>query len=279
MDAGMYEAAATQANVATLKERGVLIAGPTTGRMASGMAGLGRFLEPEQVLGHARMALGMRGPLRGRRVVVSAGPTQEPIDPVRFLSNGSSGKQGFAIAQAAVDYGAETILISGPVGLSTPVGVQRIDVGTAIEMQEAVLAYACGAPPAHALIMASAVGDFRPAHPAAQKVKKEREDLLTLPLARNPDILMTVAGHSRRPRVVVGFAAESEDLLDNAREKMARKKLDMIVANNVTAPDAGFGVDTNRVHFLAVQGERDLGLMSKMGVAYEIMEWLTKQDA
>ncbi len=278
MDAGMYAAAATQANVETLRARGVTFAGPTTGRMASGLEGLGRMVEPEEVIGYCRYVLGRSGPLRGRRVVVTAGPTREALDPVRFLSNRSSGRQGFAIAQAALDAGAEVTLIAGPVGLPTPVGAQRVDVTSAQEMEEAVLAHAAGDEPADALIMAAAVADFRPAQSSAHKIKKaEAERTLHLELTHTPDILMSVARQARRPRVVVGFAAESRDLIANAQAKLARKRLDLIVANDITAPDAGFEVATNRVHFVTAEGVEALPLMSKEEVAARLMAWVAKR--
>ncbi|GAB4471673.1 MAG: bifunctional phosphopantothenoylcysteine decarboxylase/phosphopantothenate--cysteine ligase CoaBC [Anaerolineae bacterium] len=276
MDAGMYDAAATQANIALLRERGAYIAGPAVGRMASGLEGTGRLLEPEEIIGHCRLALGRQGPLRGRHIVVTAGPTREPIDPVRFISNHSSGKQGFALAQAAVDFGADVTLIAGPVSLPTPVGVRRIDVASAREMRDAVLSHACGQVPADALIMSAAVADFRPAHPETQKIKKERQAAPAIELERNPDILLEVSEQPRRPRAVIGFAAETEDLLANARAKLARKKLDLIVANDVTAPDAGFEVDTNRVHLVTPEEVITSGLLTKLGVAYQVLGWLTK---
>ncbi len=283
MDVGMYENAVTQEHVETLRSRGVHIAGPTVGRMASGLEGLGRFIEPEEVVGHCRWVLGRHyGSLRGRRVVVSAGPTREPIDPVRFVSNHSSGRQGFAIAQAAVDAGAKVSLISGPVSLPTPTGVERIDVGSTLEMFEAVLAQSTGDNQADALIMAAAVADFRPAAVSEQKIKKEEGSTqlrldglpLEIGLTQNPDILMAVAEQRIRPRVTVGFAAESQDLLENAQHKLARKNLDLIVANDITAEDAGFAVDTNRVHFVTPVGAEELPLMSKNAVAERIIRWV-----
>lgn len=271
MDAGMYDAPATQANAAILEERGVHFAGPTLGRMASGLEGLGRFLEPDEVIDHARYVLGQTcGPLRDRHIVVTAGPTREPLDPVRFLSNRSSGKQGFAIAEVARDAGARVTLIAGPVSLPTPVGVKRIDVVTAVEMRDAVLSHACGSSPADALIMSAAVADFRPAALSDQKIKKE-SGTPSLKMAANPDILLEVSQQEQRPRMVVGFAAETSDVLDNAAGKLARKKLDLIVANDITATDAGFGVDTNRVHFVTVDGAEAANLMSKYDVGQQII--------
>ncbi len=272
MDVGMWNHPATQANVATLRERGVHFAGPARGRMASGLEGEGRLLEPDEILGHIRGVLGRDGPLAGKHVVVTAGPTREFVDPVRFLSNPSSGKQGFALAQAALDQGATVTLIAGPTHLSTPVGAERVDVITVEQMEEAVL-QACTQ--ADLLLMAAAVNDFRPAEPVLQKIKKTDDDL-TLRLARTPDILAAVAEQretSNRPRVMVGFAAETEDLLANARVKLEAKRLDLIVANDVTASDAGFGAETNRVTLLDREGRVEaLPLMSKAAVAEAVLE-------
>ncbi len=279
MDVGMYAAPATQANVETLRGRGVHIAGPAMGRMASGLEGLGRFIEPEEVIGHARRVLGLNGPLRGRRVVVTAGPTQEAVDPVRFISNHSSGRQGFAIAQAAVDEGADVTLIAGPVALAAPVGVQRVDVVDARSMRDAVLTAATGEQRADALIMCAAVADFRPARAAGQKIKKTAEDLPTLDLAHNPDILLDVSQQPLRPRVTVGFAAESQDLIVNAQDKLDRKKLDLIVANDITAPDGGFAVETNRVSFVTAEAVEALPLIAKEAVAARLVGWVAERLA
>jgi len=272
MDVGMWSHAATQANVAILKERGAHMAGPARGRMASGLEGQGRLLEPDQILGRIRWVLGRGGSLSGRRVVVSAGPTREPLDPVRFLSNPSSGRQGFALAQAALDRGAEVSIVAGPTDLPTPVGARRVDVTTAAEMAGAVLE-ACAK--ADVLLMAAAVANYRPADVASQKVEKGQEGLVVR-LARTTDVLAAVAERRAEtdcPSVVVGFAAETEDLIENARGKLEAKDLDLIVANDVTAPDAGFGVRTNRVMLLDQDGGvEELPLMSKAAVAEAVLE-------
>ena len=272
MDVGMWAHPATQANAATLRERGVHFAGPARGRMASGLEGEGRMMEPDEILGHVRWVLGQTGRLAGRRVVVTAGPTREPLDPVRFLGNPSSGRQGFALAQAALDRGAQVTLISGPTHLSTPTGADWVAVTTAQEMHEAVMS---AVEQADVLLMAAAVADYRPAETAAQKIKKGKDDL-NLRLARTRDILSAVAvrwAETRSPRVVVGFAAESQDLIENARAKLAAKNLDLIVANDVTAPDAGFAADTNRVVILGRGGDvEELPLMSKGAVAEVILD-------
>jgi phosphopantothenoylcysteine decarboxylase/phosphopantothenate--cysteine ligase len=272
MDAGMWNHAATKANVAVLRERGVHFAGPTRGRMASGLEGVGRLVEPDEMLGHVRLVLGRHGPLNGRHVVVSAGPTREFLDPIRFLSNPSSGRQGFALAQAALDRGAEVTLVAGPVHLPTPVGAERIDVLTAADMREAVLAASATA---DSLLMTAAVADYVPGAYATAKIKKDAGDLV-LELARAPDILAAVADRraaTHHPQVVVGFAAETEDLLQNARAKLEAKNLDLMVANDVTAPDAGFGSEANRVVLLDREGESvALPLMSKAQVADTVLD-------
>lgn len=275
MDVGMWEQPATQANVATLRARGVVVVGPERGRMASGLFGLGRMTEPGDILGHVRLALGRDGPLARQRVVVTAGGTQEPLDPVRYIGNRSSGKQGFALAQAALDRGASITLIAGATAsLPTPIGATRVDVMTAAQMREAVLE-ACRE--ADALLMAAAVADFGPAQIAQEKIKKTAEMCtLALTLERTPDILTAIQeARPTRPRleVVVGFAAETQNLLANAQAKLAAKGLDLIVANDVTAPDAGFGTDTNRVTILSRDGDAETRpLMSKAAVAEAVME-------
>ncbi|MGD1992381.1 MAG: bifunctional phosphopantothenoylcysteine decarboxylase/phosphopantothenate--cysteine ligase CoaBC [Anaerolineae bacterium] len=272
MDVGMWSNPATQANVDRLRQRGVKFAGPAWGRMASGLEGEGRMIEPDEILGHVRLVFGRDGPLAGKKVVVTAGPTREPVDPVRFLSNPSSGRQGFALAQAAVDRGAKVTLVTGPVALPTPVGVQRIDVTTAEAMRETVLAACLGA---DALIMAAAVADYQPAETAPQKIKKGEGERI-LRLARTPDVLAAVAAKRSEtgfPSVVVGFAAESRDLIANARAKLEAKGLDLIVANDITARDAGFGAETNRVVVIDREGNtEELPLMRKSAVAVAILD-------
>ncbi|MDY7077068.1 MAG: bifunctional phosphopantothenoylcysteine decarboxylase/phosphopantothenate--cysteine ligase CoaBC [Chloroflexota bacterium] len=272
MDVGMWSHPATQASVATLRERGVRFAGPAHGRMASGLEGAGRMLEPDEILGHVRWVLGGDGPLAGQRVVVTAGPTHEHLDPVRFLGNPSSGRQGFALAQAAIDLGATVTLITGPTHLSTPVGAERVDVTTAQEMHDGVLSAVEGA---DALLMAAAVADYRPETSSSQKIRKAESSLI-LRLTRTLDILSAVAARQAEtgsPRVLVGFAAESEALVESARAKLAAKNLHLIVANDVTAQDAGFVVETNRVVMVGRDGGVEpLPLMSKAAVAETILE-------
>jgi phosphopantothenoylcysteine decarboxylase/phosphopantothenate--cysteine ligase len=228
--------------------------------------------EPEEIVEMTRVVLGRGGDLAGRRMVISAGGTREAIDPVRFIGNHSSGKMGYALALAARDRGADVTLVTAPTCLADPVGVEMVKVESAMHMRDAVLA-ACD--DADALVMAAAVADFYPVEAAAQKIKKT-EDQLTLQLNRTPDILVEVARlreAGRGPKVVVGFAAETEDLLANAREKLERKGLDLIAANDVSAADAGFAVDTNRVTLLSADGGAEpLPLMTKDEVAHEIWD-------
>lgn len=272
MDAGMYEHPAVEENVERLRSRGVHLAGPAYGRMASGLSGWGRLLEPEELFGHVRLALGANGPLRERRIVVTAGGTQEPLDPVRSLTNRSSGRQGYALAQAALDRGAEVVLISGPTHLPTPIGAERIEVTTTEQMHKAVLDVLAEA---DALLMAAAVSDFRPAEPLASKIKKEGGPP-ELSLEPTVDILRDIGEkrkESGRPAALVGFAAESEDLETNARQKLHEKGLDLIVVNDITAADSGFGVDTNRVKIIDAEDSlQALPLLSKTEVAERVLE-------
>jgi phosphopantothenoylcysteine decarboxylase/phosphopantothenate--cysteine ligase len=271
MDGGMYKHPANQANLDVLKGRGAVVIGPAKGHLASGMSGVGRMVEPEELLGHARLVLARSGPLQGKKIVITAGGTQEPIDPVRVVTNRSSGKQGFALAQAALDLGAEVILITAPVHLPTPVGAVRINVGTAQEMLEAVLETI---PDADVLIMAAAVADFRPLDPAQEKIKKTA-GIPTITLEAAPDILNSVSELKTEKNwslITVGFAAESQELLQNARRKLEAKTLDMIAANDISAKDSGFDVDTNRVTLLDADGGAEpLPLLRKEQVAREIL--------
>jgi phosphopantothenoylcysteine decarboxylase/phosphopantothenate--cysteine ligase len=276
MDGGMYAHPATQANLEILRQRGAILVGPAEGHLASGLAGVGRMVEPIELLGRARWALSRNGPLQGRKALITAGGTQEPIDPVRVLANRSSGKQGFALAQAALDQGAEVILISGPTHLSAPVGAQLDNVNTTEEMLDAVLASLSAT---DVLIMAAAVADFKVTTPSVDKIKKEG-GIPEIKLETTPDILQAVAQFKARegwPRLTIGFAAESQNLLKNARIKLQAKKLDLIVANNISAQDTGFGVDNNRVTLLFPDGRAEpMPLMSKMEVAQVVMERVMK---
>jgi phosphopantothenoylcysteine decarboxylase/phosphopantothenate--cysteine ligase len=272
MDGGMYSHPATQANLEILRQRETLIIGPEEGHLASGLSGIGRMVEPVELLGQIRYTLSQQGPLLGKKFIVSAGRTFEPIDPVRGLTNRSSGKQGFALAQAALDRGADVILISGPTNLTTPTGAIRIDIQTAVEMRDEVLK---ALPGSTALLMAAAVADFRPASITDDKVKKV-DGVPKIHLEPTPDILSEILDERERngyPQISVGFAAESRDLLSNARRKLEAKQLDLIVANDISAADAGFAVDTNRVTILdAGGGEEVLPLISKSEVAQFVIE-------
>jgi phosphopantothenoylcysteine decarboxylase/phosphopantothenate--cysteine ligase len=272
MDGGMYTNPATKANLETLRGRGVTIIGPAEGHLASGLQAMGRMVEPQELLGYIRLALGRGGALKGRKVVVTAGGTQEALDPVRYLGNRSSGRQGFALAQAALDLGASVTLIAGPNSLDTPAGAERLDVRTADEMLAAVLGHSAKA---DALVMAAAVADFRPAKESKEKIKKDG-GAPELKLAATLDILKEIAKQKSKsgyPKVTVGFAAESQNLIANAEKKLKEKKIDMIAANDISEEDAGFEVDTNRVTLLFANGEkRELPLMSKEEAAEAIVD-------
>ena len=272
MDGGMYESPAIQENVRILRERGVTFIGPARGHLASGLTGSGRMVEPAEIIGHIRLALARNGRLAGKHLVVSAGGTQEPIDPVRYLTNRSSGKQGYALAQAALDAGAQVTLVTHPTGLSLPVGAQVVEVRTVQDMLDAVLS-ACEN--ADGLVMAAAVADFRVKHIAEHKLKKQ-DGVPQIELEAAPDVLGTVAkmrGALKCLKVVVGFAAESRELTENAAAKLTSKKLDFIAANDISAPDAGFAVDTNRITLLYADGRREsLPLMGKDETAEVLIE-------
>ncbi len=274
MEAGMWNNPATVDNMEILRRRGFFTVGPDSGRLASGGYGQGRMSEPEAILEAARWVLGRLGPLAGRSVVVTAGGTREAIDPVRFVGNRSSGKMGHALAAAARDRGAAVSWIHGPMSLTAPYGVREVAVESAEQMKHAVLEAVVEA---DALIMAAAVADYRLQAPAEQKIKKQAEGL-HLELVRTADILEAVAeqhARSGRPRLVVGFAAETQNLLANAREKLQRKAMDLIVANDVSASDSGFEVETNRVTLLDGSGGIEaLPLMPKTAVAETVLDRL-----
>jgi phosphopantothenoylcysteine decarboxylase/phosphopantothenate--cysteine ligase len=276
MDGGMYDHPATQENIEVLRMRGATFIGPAEGHLASGLSGVGRLLETTEIIGHIRVLLGQNGPLAGKKIVVTAGGTQEPLDPVRVLTNRSSGKQGYALAQTALDKGAQVTLITTPTALTPPTGARLVRVETAKEMLAAVLA-ACAH--ADALIMAAAVADFRPKDMARDKIKKEG-GIPQIELEATEDILKAVATQrvtTRCPRVVAGFAAESRDLLENAAHKLKSKGLDFIAANDISASGAGFAGETNRVTLLFADGREDsLPLMSKTEVSEIILDWVSK---
>jgi phosphopantothenoylcysteine decarboxylase/phosphopantothenate--cysteine ligase len=274
MDGGMFYHPTMQENLAKLKKGGAIIVGPAEGHLASGLTGKGRMIEPAEILGHIRVMLGKNGKLAGKKIVVTAGGTQEALDPVRVISNHSSGKQGYAVAQAALDAGADVCLITAPTALTPPVGARVVKVNSAREMLDAVLAES-----ADALIMAAAAADFTPKAAAKDKMKK-RDGIPQIELTAAVDILGTVSAQrleKKRFQVVVGFAAESQNLLENAAEKLKSKKLDLIVANDISSTDAGFAVDTNRVTFLFANRTKEiLPLMSKTEVAEKIIEHTSK---
>jgi phosphopantothenoylcysteine decarboxylase/phosphopantothenate--cysteine ligase len=267
MDAQMWGNAATQANLATLEERGMIIVGPASGRLASGYVGPGRLEDTDTILGAISFELGKLGDLAGRHVVVTAGGTREAIDPIRYITNRSSGKMGFAVAEAARDRGADVTLVSATDALPAPYGVDLYLVGSLAEMRATVLE---ATREADVLVMAAAVADFKPAEAARDKIKKEESGGLTLELVQNPDFMQETPD----TLVKVAFAAETEDLIENAKRKPLRHgRLDLIVANDVTQPDAGFGTDTNRVTIIDAQGGiEELPLLSKYEVGQRILD-------
>ncbi len=265
MDLGMYQNEATQDNLAKLQSRGYTIVGPASGRLASGLEGPGRLVEVPELLAAIRKVLGQSGDLAGKRIVVTAGGTQEPIDPVRYIGNYSSGKMGAAIAEAARDRGATVTLINASTSIHPPLGIEIVKVRTAQEMRQAVLERAGSA---DALIMAAAVADYRPQEIAGDKIKRQDKGL-KLELAKTPDIIGEVSGNLLK----IGFAAESANLLKNARGKLKSKGLDLIVANDITAEDSGFGTDTNKVTIIDRNGNQDdLPLMPKSELAHRILD-------
>ena len=266
MDVNMFQNPITQDNLAKLKARGFTIVDPAYGRLASGAIGLGRLAETETIIGIIQQVLGRSGDLAGKRLVVTAGGTQEPIDPIRHISNRSSGKMGYAVAEAARDRGATVALIMAPTSLPEPAGIEVVQVNTAAEMKEAV---AKATQQSDALIMAAAVADYQPKSAVGKKIKKEAAAGLTIELVRTPDILAEVKGKFLR----VGFAAETENLIENARQKLKQKQLDLIAANDVTDPSSAFGSDTNKVTLIDRDGkEESLPLMTKREVADKILD-------
>jgi len=265
MNVNMFQNSITQDNLNKLKARGFTIVDPAYGRLASGKIGLGRLAETETIIATIQQVLGRSGDLPGKRIVVTAGGTQEPIDPVRHIGNRSSGKMGYAMAEAARDRGATVSLITAPTSLPQPVGMEVVHIKTAAELKEAV---AKAVSQADALIMAAAVADYQPRSVAKAKIKKEAPSL-TLELIRTPDILTEVKGNFLR----VGFAAESQDIVTNARQKLEKKQLDIIIANDITDPSSGFGVDTNKVTLIDRDGKvESLPLLTKREVADKILD-------
>lgn len=273
MNVRMWSHPATQRNIEMLKQDGITLVGPNDGEMACGEFGPGRMAEPGEILSSIIDMLKPRAqPLAGRKVVITAGPTREPIDPVRFISNNSSGKQGYAIAKAAVELGAETILISGPVSLPIPAGVQLMPVETAQEMLETC----AGEMPADIGIFTAAVADWRVAQQAPEKLKKIGATPPSLELTENPDILATISRSPKRPRIVVGFAAETEHVVEHGAQKLKKKGCDLIIANDVSKDSGVFGGDRNKVHVISASGVEDWPQMSKDEVARKLMDYLAR---
>ncbi|EKO3826840.1 bifunctional phosphopantothenoylcysteine decarboxylase/phosphopantothenate--cysteine ligase CoaBC [Vibrio harveyi] len=269
MNQQMYRNVATQENIATLASRGMHIWGPAAGEQACGDIGPGRMLEPMQLVGLCEQFFQPKL-LAGKSVLITAGPTREAIDPVRYISNHSSGKMGFALANAAAQLGAKVTLISGPVSLNTPAGVERINVASAQEMHAAVTTHA---PNHDAFISCAAVADYRPENVASQKLKKtENNDQMTINMVKNPDIVATVANMTEQRPFTVGFAAETNDVATYARGKLVKKNLDMICANDVSVEGQGFNSNDNAITLFWSQGELALALESKEALSFKILE-------
>ena len=292
METHMWQNAATQANVATLRARGMHIVEPDSGPLASGDIGPGRLATLERIEAAIAEALATgvahgagaihagapdRGPLAGRKVVVTAGPTVEAIDPVRFVSNRSSGKMGYAIAKAACDAGADVTLVSGPTALAAPAGVRMIVIESAQDMKESVLALL---PETDAVIMAAAVADYRPTETSTRKIKKrDAGSELTIRLTENPDVLKAVVAARKRGAIVVGFKAETGDATKEAERMLREKKLDLVVANDISEPGSVFGSDTDKVTFVSADGVEALPLLPKTEVAQRLVAKLAARLA
>lgn len=266
MDADMFASAATQRNIEVLTGDGVLVAGPVSGRLASGLIGKGRLIDNEVLVGLVRQAVGRHGDYEGRRVIVSAGGTRQPIDPIRFISNRSTGKMGYAIAEAARDRGADVLLVTAA-GLSDPAGIEVVKASTVDEMRDAIVPSSSDA---DLLVMAAAISDFTPARVSDQKIKKQDSKKMSLELTRVEDFMPLA--HGRR-LVKVAFAAETSNVEANARAKVAPKGAAFVVANDVSEPGSGFGTDTNRVTFVDADGGAEvLPLMGKLDVGHAILD-------
>ena len=269
MNTGMWDHPATRENVETLKRRGVHFIGPEGGFLACGDTGAGRMSEPEAIFAAIEEVLSPRQDLSGLRVLVTAGPTREKLDPVRYLTNRSSGKMGYAIAQAARERGAQVTLVSGPTALPAPEGVERVDIVSTQDLYDAVTAR-CG--DMDIVIQAAAPADFTPVRAAEQKIKKQGDGSLTLEMKQTPDVAAAVGRMKKLGQILVGFAAETEDVMKNAQGKLKKKNLDMIAANDVTAPGAGFDVDTNIVTFVTRNGRETLPCLPKRQVADALLD-------
>jgi len=269
MNQQMYRNVATQENIATLARRGMHVWGPASGEQACGDVGPGRMLEPMQLVALCEQFFQPKL-LAGKSVLITAGPTREAIDPVRYISNHSSGKMGFALANAAAQLGAKVTLISGPVSLNTPAGVARVKVASAQEMHDAVMAHA---PDHDAFISCAAVADYRPESAASQKLKKtENKDQMTIKMVKNPDIVATVASMAAQRPFTVGFAAETNDVANYARGKLMKKNLDMICANDVSVEGQGFNSNDNAITLFWPQGQQALALESKQALSFKILQ-------
>ena len=268
MNANMWRHPATQANVSLLASRGVRFVGPESGHLACGDADIGRMSEPDVIFETAKALLLPKRDMEGVRVLVTAGPTRESLDPVRFITNHSSGKMGYAIAQAARDRGADVTLVSGPVNLPAPDGVKLVPIQTTVDLYDAVTT---AAKEADVVIQAAAPADFRPETVSATKIKKTGGDM-TIHLVPNPDVAAQLGRDKRPGQILVAFAAETDHMVENARGKRLKKNADMVVANDVTAPGAGFGVDTNIITLITAQGETALPMMTKREAADAILD-------
>ena len=272
MNVGMWQAAATQDNLKLLRDRGVTVVGPASGYLACGDVAAGKLADVDEIVARTLEVLDRKAVLEGKRVVVTAGPTQEPIDAVRYIANRSSGKMGYEIARAARAWGADVTLVSGPTALEPPYGVDVVRATTAADMLEKTRAAFADA---DLLVCAAAVADYTPAHPADHKLKKTVERLDVLELVETADILQTLSSEKGN-RVVIGFAAETNNVAEYARQKLRRKGCDAIVANDVSHPESTFGSDTNRVSWITAEGEEELPLASKREVAHMIIERATR---
>jgi len=269
MNTGMWTAPATQNNVKVLKERGVRMIGPESGMLACGDQGAGRMSEPETIVGEICRILARKQDFAGKKVLITAGATRERLDPVRFITNDSSGKMGFAIAEAARDRGAEVTVIRGSVTAEIPAGIRMIPIESARELFDAIMQEA---PEQDVIIQAAAVSDYRPAEQRDRKIKKESGSDLTLILTENPDIAKAVGEKKKPGQTLVGFAAETDNLRENAKSKLEKKKLDLIVANDVTKPGAGFNVDTNIAALITSDGSTEEPLQTKRQLAERILD-------
>ena len=274
MNTGMWTAPSTRHNHAVLLERGVQMVGPASGHLACGDTGEGRMSEPEEIVDAACKILLGKKDLAGKKILVTAGPTVERIDPVRYITNDSSGKMGYAIAQAALERGAEVTLVSGPVSIAPPIGANVVKVTSTEDLLEKMLSL-CQAQ--NVIIQSAAPADYRPERMADQKIKKQAGEDLVLRLKETPDVAKAVGEIKKPGQILVGFAAETQAVVENAEKKLVKKNLDLIVANDVTAPGAGFGVDTNIITLIDASGQQAFPMMSKKDAAHVILNWVANR--